>query len=222
MSGWGAITSHITAVKERQEARERGESPFKPVIMPLFVKSGEDPAIVSFLPNAQGNVEPWANFVHTLPPPPGKKMMVTRKCLGKSQCPFCEQQNPAKFRAFFSVVDHRTREFEYKKGDKAGQKGISKDQVCYYECSAANADMLLQKFTKAQKKVKVDGLQDAIVEISKYGSGTSTTTSYEFEDRKDTEYVIPAEAEPIDFDDLFSVGGTGSVTPKSTESPLYD
>ncbi|MEK6860516.1 MAG: hypothetical protein AABY07_00965 [Nanoarchaeota archaeon] len=194
--GWGQITKQLTEAKERQEAFQRGD--FKPMIFPLMIKAGQEPAIVSFVGNtSEDGTEPWASKVHTLPPPPGKKMLVTRACLGNN-CPYCEQENKPKFRAFFSVIDHRKRTFT----KRDGEEGSVENSLAYYECSAANADMLFQKLNKAIRK-NGGSLEDYVVEISKFGSGTSTTTSYDFDLRKSTNYVLPEEVEAINFAELF-------------------
>lgn len=210
--GWGAVATQLKEAKEKQEAFKRGDYN-KSFVSFLSVKSGGEPAVISFIGDVSENgVEPWAAKVHTVPKP-GTKQYSTFKC-GGSQCPLCAGGDKAKFRVFFSVIDHRKRTFKFTKGDKAGQEGTSENQLCYYEASAANADMLFQKFSKAAKKTGMKSLNEAVVEISKYGEGTATTTSYDIE-KRDNSYVIPPDVEPINFDELFAMSG-------SQEAPKYD
>lgn len=191
--GWGAITQQLNEAREKQAAFENGE--YKARAFPLFLKSGES-AEVSFIDD-----EPWSGKIHTLKPPSGKGLWLTRKCLG-ANCPYCEQGDKPKFRAFFTVVDHRTGSFINKKGELVE----TKDQVRYYECSAATADMLFNKFNKQAKKLGVTSLTEVVVDISKYGSGTSTTTSFDIYARENQ--IIPEGAKPIDFDEEFSTNNS--------------
>jgi hypothetical protein len=191
--------------KERKEAFDRGDFN-KPRVFPLFLKSGET-APITFIGNIgeEETQEPYGNFIHAIPPASGKGLWDIKLCQG-SNCSMCQMKNKRKFRSFFTVVDHRSREWD---------GNTYANEVRYWEAPSSSADRFLNKLYKFMSK---NGLQDAadiVVEISKYGEGTDTTVDFEFDIRNKDSFVVPEDARPLDFRAAF--GGTSK-----GNSPLYD
>jgi hypothetical protein len=189
-NGWAAIKSALAESAAKKAAFESGEYVKK--VFPVIIKAGEAAGVLSFIDD-----EPTVLKVHTVKKQP--KGFVTRLCRDRN-CPDCSVGDKAKIRAFFTVVDHRERSWI----NREGVEVISKDELRYFECSPSTADMLFEKVGKFKKKnPSVGGLTDLVIEVEKYGSGTATTTSFEIEERGGS-FVIPDDAAPINFRELFS------------------
>jgi len=189
-----SIKQVVNRVRENAERVAKFESGGFTKALPIFIKSGEDPAQVSFIGSiGEGESdEPFVAEIHTIAPASGKGLWVTTLCEGNG-CPKCKFDKK-KFRTFFTVVDHRSRTYNDK---------IYQNEVRYLELSTSSADPFIQKLTKFMKKNKLSVHSDVLGEITKYGSGKDTKIDFEFEVRDKDNYIVPDNAEPIDFHTAF-------------------